>query len=280
MRFLQPITTRHNGTRRIKLLILLIIIGAIMVGCSGFLDPGEGRGDWSMALYSGYEITKINSKGIKVTRDDPVDGYLLYNYFVTGFQAKEPYVCFRGIPTYDTWISDEELAQNKTVYYLLNTDTDELSGPFATFEELYAHCETVSVFVKDQWIDIDRKSSKPPKIGNTGMVVPERMPWHDKRVSSFQFADYADKVEEFPSEENWGRVTDVDTLLEKTEQLWIQIYGKETILGEKPYQVFYDEQAGIWFISGTLPEKYSFGGVANILVENDTGDVLAVWHEK
>lgn len=135
-----------------------------LTGC----DPGEGRGDWSMDLYSGYDITKVNSRGIVIGNNS---GYVIQQYFVTGFQAKEPYVCLRGIPIKDTWISDEELKENKKVYYLLNTDTDVVAGPFATFEELRVHCETVSVIVKDQWIDIDRKSSKPPKIGNTGMVV-------------------------------------------------------------------------------------------------------------
>lgn len=164
----QPILTRHNGIRLIKFFVLLIFSVMIFGGCSEFWDPGEGRGDWSVQLYSGYKITKVNSKGVRIYGND---SFAVKNYFVNGVQAKEPYVCFRGIPTVDRWISDDELTKNETVYYLLNTDTDALAGPFETFEELRVHCETVSVIVKDQWIDIDRKSSTPPELRDTGMVV-------------------------------------------------------------------------------------------------------------
>ena len=97
-------------------------------------------------------------------------------------------------------------------------------------------------------------------------------------VQSFDASEYQCFVEDFPSEDNIGPISDSKDLLEKVEAIWIEKYG-ERVKKQKPYHVFYDEKNGIWLVQGTL-HFYEFGGVANILVENDTGKILAVWHEK
>ena len=75
-----------------------------------------------------------------------------------------------------------------------------------------------------------------------------------------------------------GSIFDSKELLKKVESIWIKKFG-ERVKAEKPYQVFYDEQNGVWLVQGTLPADM-MGGVANIIVENNTGKVLALWHEK
>ena len=97
-------------------------------------------------------------------------------------------------------------------------------------------------------------------------------------VQSFDAGEYQCFVEDFPSEDNIGPISDSKDLLEKVETIWIEKYG-ERVKKQKPYHVFYDEKNGIWLLQGTL-HFYAMGGVANILVENDTGKILAVWHEK
>lgn len=98
--------------------------------------------------------------------------------------------------------------------------------------------------------------------------------------AEFRFADYQDMPEQFPSAESFGPITDTDALLEKAEALWIHIYG-EKIKEQQPYLLSYDKAAGVWLIRGTFPDDPNLvGGVANMLVENATGNVLAVWHEK
>ena len=97
---------------------------------------------------------------------------------------------------------------------------------------------------------------------------------------AFRLEDYRDTMEQFPSEESFGPITDTEFLLEKAEDLWIRIYGKD-IRDQRPYLLSYDETAGVWLIRGTFPYPDNYvGGVANMLVENATGNVLAVWHEK
>ena len=97
-------------------------------------------------------------------------------------------------------------------------------------------------------------------------------------VKAFEIDDYSDIIKEFPSEESLGSISDAKELVKKTEELWIKQFGNR-VKKEKPYQVFYDEKSGTWLVRGSL-KGTSHGGVANILVENDTGRVLALWHDK
>ena len=97
-------------------------------------------------------------------------------------------------------------------------------------------------------------------------------------IGNFEFGDYYHYVENFPSEENVGQIIDGQDAIKKAEIIWIKLYGQE-IKKEKPFKVFYDAQNEIWLVRGTLPPN-AIGGVANVLIENDTGKVLAVWHDK
>ena len=112
-------------------------------------------------------------------------------------------------------------------------------------------------------------------IGGVCMIIIQNK---TPNVKGFEFNDYQYYVDSFPSDENVGNIVDAKDAIKKAEKIWIKLYG-ESIKKEKPYQVFYDEDNGIWLIQGTLRSNMK-GGVANILIQNKTGKVLAVWHEK
>lgn len=97
-------------------------------------------------------------------------------------------------------------------------------------------------------------------------------------IKTFEVSEYQYYIDNFSSEDNLGFISDSNDLLKKVEVIWIKQYG-ERIKNQKPYQVFYDEVNGVWLVHGTL-QSNMMGGVANILVDNDTGEVLAVWHDK
>ena len=97
-------------------------------------------------------------------------------------------------------------------------------------------------------------------------------------IKTFEVSEYQYYIDNFSSEDNLGFISDSKDLLKKVEVIWIKQYGKR-IKNQKPYQVFYDEANGIWLVQGTLRSDM-MGGVANILVDNETGKVLAVWHDK
>ena len=94
----------------------------------------------------------------------------------------------------------------------------------------------------------------------------------------FDVSEYQYYIDDCPSEDNLGPISDSKDLLKKVEAIWIKKYGNR-IKKQKPYQVFYDEVNDVWLVHGTLRSN-RMGGVANILVDNDTGKVLAVWHDK
>jgi len=97
-------------------------------------------------------------------------------------------------------------------------------------------------------------------------------------INTFEASEYEDYIKSFPSEEILGSISDEKDLLEKVEVILIENYG-ERIKNEKPYRVSYDKVNGIWLVQGTLHPN-EMGGVANILVEGNTGKVLAMWHGK
>ena len=97
------------------------------------------------------------------------------------------------------------------------------------------------------------------------------------KIKSFELSDYEDVLIEYSSDEILGEISDVEELLKKVEKLWINTYGND-IKKEKPYHIYFDEQENVWLVHGTCHE--TFGGYAYALIEDGTGKVLAVWHDK
>ncbi|MBQ1252589.1 MAG: hypothetical protein IIY02_06705, partial [Firmicutes bacterium] len=97
-------------------------------------------------------------------------------------------------------------------------------------------------------------------------------------IKTFEVSEYQYYIDNFPAQDELGDIIDTEDLLKKVETIWIKIYG-EGIKSQKPYQVFYDEKNSIWLVHGTL-QSDMMGGVANILVDHDTGKALAIWHGK
>lgn len=112
-----------------------------------------------------------------------------------------------------------------------------------------------------------------------GTFIIIRNNHHD--VKGFELNDYQYYLDNFSSKENVGSIIDTKDAMKKAEAVWISLYGIE-VKKEKPYQVFYDEYNDIWLVQGSFKSLFgnSKGGVANILIENKDGQVLAVWHEK
>lgn len=95
-------------------------------------------------------------------------------------------------------------------------------------------------------------------------------------IKSFDVNEYQYYINNFSVEDNLGLITDSKDLLKKVEAIWIKTYGRH-VKNQKPYKIFYDKENSVWLVHGTLQSNIS-GGVAYILVDNNTGDVLAIWH--
>ena len=112
-------------------------------------------------------------------------------------------------------------------------------------------------------------------VGGVFMIIIKNK---SPQIKTFNLSEYLYFIDNFSSEDCLGSIFDSKELLKKVESIWIKKFG-ERVKAEKPYQIFYDEQNGVWLVQGTLPADM-MGGVANIIVENNTGKVLALWHEK
>lgn len=97
-------------------------------------------------------------------------------------------------------------------------------------------------------------------------------------VKTFSLSDYQLYIDNSASKENVGPIHDKKDALEKAEDLFIKKYGTR-VKRQKPYQLFYDETTNVWLITGSL-KSFVVGGTACVLIQADTGDVLAIWHGK
>ena len=66
-------------------------------------------------------------------------------------------------------------------------------------------------------------------------------------------------------------------LVEIVEPILFIIYGKETILNERPYDFY--RFGDFWVLTGTLP-KESLGGTFNIKINRRTCKVISIYHGK
>lgn len=94
----------------------------------------------------------------------------------------------------------------------------------------------------------------------------------------FQLSEYQDEIKKFSSNKVVGKISNVEEAIENVEKIWVEIYG-DVVKDQQPYQYFYDVQQEVWLITGTLPPDM-LGGVVNALIKKNTGEVLAIWHEK
>lgn len=97
------------------------------------------------------------------------------------------------------------------------------------------------------------------------------------RVGTFDLAEYESFIEEFPSGEAYGSAATARDALKIAEDVWRKTYGEDCVKHEKPHWVSYDAKNGVWLVHGSLP-FFMLGGTAYILIEKDSGKVLAVWH--
>jgi hypothetical protein len=73
-------------------------------------------------------------------------------------------------------------------------------------------------------------------------------------------------------------VPDEETAIKVAEVYLFKLFGKAKIEEEQPYQIC--NIKGYWFIMGTMPKKYIFGGYFEIVISAKTGEVVRLSHGK
>lgn len=99
-------------------------------------------------------------------------------------------------------------------------------------------------------------------------------------IKEFDVEKYQWEIENFPSEKNVGQVNDVNTVIEKAKELWIEKYSTingqsyDPIKGRK-IEVFFDNNNDCWLVKTTLLPNTK-ESVPHAIIRKD-GMVLAVW---
>ena len=70
------------------------------------------------------------------------------------------------------------------------------------------------------------------------------------------------------------------------EPVLFEIYGKENIIGQRPYTVMFDEENQVWYLKGSadylnhwlFKNQIACGGVVYAVASKETGEVLMIIH--
>ena len=136
--------------KRIVVLFSVVILVFALCSC--------GATDWDFDLINGYSIYRINSHDVKLKDEE---GVVISNFFVTSFQIHEPYICIKGIETKEWYgATEEEIRARVTVCYLINTETDELTGPYENEEEFRVYCKETGITMDELWMPASYKVSE------------------------------------------------------------------------------------------------------------------------
>lgn len=156
---LLPIRIQLNGRMLLKVTIAALVLILLLSACSVGWWIGDGRGDWTVDLYEGYGISKINSNEILlVHKEKPNDSggsIILPNYFVIAYQLHKPYICLKGIRTQKISASEDELNDMVLSYYLVDTTKGEVIGPFESYNDFVERCSSLGLEIEDEWIKVN-----------------------------------------------------------------------------------------------------------------------------
>ena|SRR5580700_6302876 len=72
-------------------------------------------------------------------------------------------------------------------------------------------------------------------------------------------------------------IKDEETAIAVSEPILFKIYGKDNIIKQKPYEIYFID--GYWILNGTLPVN-SFGGGFIIILKASNGQVVRLAHYK
>ena len=116
----------------------------------------------------------------------------------------------------------------------------------------------------------------------------ERVVYNDNIDGEFSLPDdeYLNHIIEImdsgyhpPYPEPLGKISSAKDARKAAERVWFKEYGRLSIIEQRPYNVYHDPENGVWFVDGTMP-RGRLGGVASIIMMEDDGEVICLWHGK
>lgn len=105
-------------------------------------------------------------------------------------------------------------------------------------------------------------------------------------VQEFDLNAYRPYLESNPSDIVLGPVATAEEAISAAKGVWMQVYG-HTHHADR-VSVYYDETQAVWLLQGHNPlltfddglRISAIGGEPYMIIRQDTGEVLAVWHTR
>lgn len=137
------------GKKLKKLFVLVLITVVLLCGCA------MGRGDRYIDLIEGYGIDVVSSKEILVVYKSPEmvgNEIVIREYYVSAYQIRETTIFLKGIAISGDSISDDDLENCSYTYYLIDSVSHSIIGPFEASTELEAYCLSHEISYTADWV--------------------------------------------------------------------------------------------------------------------------------
>lgn len=148
-----------NGRLVIRQLAATLAIISLLLFSACSLDSlnWNPQGDWRFALCNDYYISRNNSSnillGIEVNKEVHVLNRIIGTY-ISEFCYNERYIAVKQLekPTDEQLENIQALYQEAPDYYLVDTQTEAIYGPFAEKEDFERACKEQNVGDLGEWI--------------------------------------------------------------------------------------------------------------------------------
>jgi hypothetical protein len=158
-----------------------LLVFAVIAGCKLLLsriripESWNPQGDWIYDLPNGYQMWHFSLSSNELVAPDGRYHFVTdtgetgatshaVGQYITCFCYGERYVAVRHVDNmlddYEKLVYEEEDYEQKrdqAAYYLVDTESTDIFGPFATEEEFLAKCEEVGVSDLCDWISTATK---------------------------------------------------------------------------------------------------------------------------
>lgn len=111
-----------------------------------------------------------------------------------------------------------------------------------------------------------------------------RLP-NQTEVAQFRLESYSYYIDNFPTNLVYGEAYTAEEALEIAQNVWMDEYDYD--LSNHKYTISYDEEGRAWLICGNIDllqrndeMQLWFGGNPYIIITQNEGRVLALWHDK
>ena len=139
-----------------KIRKLMVCIALIQVLFCFLYGCGPGPGDYSIPLCNNYSINRPNASQVQLCQQRENHNYVvLPSCYVCEYAVIEEYIFLAVIETPDGSLTDRDTSDYPIVYYIVDSKTDEIIGPFIDEDKLNKKVQIMGIAPMIDWKKTD-----------------------------------------------------------------------------------------------------------------------------